>query len=222
LRENKEATATLVDLGQRVGYEAALKIQRERLAGLMEGVLPPALVLCEHEPVITLGRNADDSGVLAAPDALSRLGVGLYRTGRGGQATVHSPGQAVAYPILNLRALGISPREYVNKLEDWLLAAASPFGVEGFRIAGKPGIYTRRGKIGALGVALSRGFCHHGIALNVSNDLSLYKLILPCGEREIAPTSLKEEGARTTTEEVFGLLKTEFEKIFGVRLVSST
>lgn len=222
MRENKESVrVALVELGPGVRYEKALSVQQERLSGLMKGVLPPSLVLCEHAPVITLGRNADDSGVLVPPETLSSLGIGLCRTGRGGQATVHSPGQAVAYPILNLRTLGISPKIYVKNLEEWMLATVSRFGVEGFRLEGKPGIYTQEGKIGALGVALSRGFCHHGIALNVSNDLSLYELILLCGERDIAPASLKSEGVEVSTGEVFEVLKREFGRIFGVELVDS-
>ncbi|TAL16704.1 lipoyl(octanoyl) transferase [bacterium] len=222
MKENKESVrVSLVELGPGVRYGKALAVQQERLAGLMEGVLPPSLVLCEHAPVITLGRNAGESGVLASPETLSGLGIGLCRTGRGGKATVHSPGQAVAYPVLNLRAFGISPKEYVKTLEEWMLSTLTRFGVEGFRREGKPGIYTRRGKIGALGVALSRGYSHHGIAFNVSNDLALYDLILPCGERDIAPVSLKSEGAKTSTEEVFEALKREFERIFGIELVDS-
>ncbi len=211
----------LREFDEPVGYAKGLELQENVRKRLMAGEGGPELIILQHKPVITLGKNAGEEGVLASREVLAASGVELFRVGRGGQATVHSPGQLVAYPILNLRELGLSPRNYVTALEEWLMKSCSELGVETFRVDKKPGIYTKNGKIGALGVAISGGYSMHGVALNVANDLSLFDLILPCGESRIKPVSLQREGAGKDTGQVYGVLARNFARIFGVALIKA-
>ncbi len=174
-------------------YGEVLALQHRLLEARVAGRGPDALVLVEHAPVITLGRYADAAGVLTAPEALARLGIAVHRVERGGQVTYHGPGQVVGYPVLRLRDWGLGPRAHVTRLEEVMLRAATAFGVEARRVPGRPGVFTDRGKLGAVGVAVRRGVGFHGFALNVRPDLGHFRHIVPCGLADVAPTSLAAE-----------------------------
>ncbi len=171
-------------------YAEALALQRGLLERRQLGEVPDTLLLLEHPPVITLGRNAADSGVVAPPDMLRALGVEVHRVERGGQATWHGPGQVVGYPICDLRGLGLGAAAWVHTLEATMIRAAATLGVEAGRRPGITGVFTHRGKIGAIGVRISRGVSYHGFALNVDPDLSHYRLIVPCGMAGVPVTSV--------------------------------
>jgi lipoate-protein ligase B len=173
-------------------YAAALELQRDLLRRRHLDQTGDVLLLLEHEPVVTLGRNADAAGLLVAPDVLAAHGIGLHRVERGGQATYHGPGQLVGYPILRLADHGLGVRSYVARLEEVMIRAAAALGVAAFRVAGRPGIFTDRGKLGAVGVAVSRGVCFHGFAFNVDPDLSHFRFLVPCGLTDVRPASLAE------------------------------
>jgi lipoyl(octanoyl) transferase len=158
---------------------------------------PDQIWLCEHDPVYTQGVAGRAEHVLDAGT------IPVVQTNRGGQVTYHGPGQVVAYPLVDLRRLGIYVKEYVYRLEHCLLKTLAEFGVTGHRVAGAPGIYVRRGdpfghaplvaepgsvpsfeglaKIAALGIKVSRHCAYHGVALNVAMDLSPFRSIDPCG-----------------------------------------
>ncbi len=192
-------------------YGEILAVQRRLVEARAAGRGPDALVLVEHAPVITLGRYADPGGVLTAPETLDRLGIALHRVERGGQATYHGPGQIVGYPVLRLRDWGLGPRTHVTRLEAVMLRVAAAFGVAARRVQGRPGVFTDRGKMGAVGVAVRRGIAFHGFALNVRPDLAHFRHIVPCGLADVAPTSLAAEAppgpdmaaARSTVLEAF-------------------
>lgn len=196
-------------------YRSAHALQLDLLRRRREGAEPDTLVLLEHEPVITLGRNADPSGVLAGPGTLAAAGISVHRVERGGQATYHGPGQAVGYPILRLEDHGIGIRAYVGRLEEVMIRTAARFGVAAERRTGRPGIYNRRGKLGAVGVAVSRGVSYHGFAFNVCPDLSHFGLIVPCGQADTPATSLRTLlGGGPAPEEVFQALEECFLEAF--------
>lgn len=174
-----------------VPYPAALELQRAWVRERRADLRPDTLILLEHEPVITLGKNADPAGVLAPPDLLAREGIAVHRVERGGQATYHGPGQLVGYPILYLRGVGLGVRAYVANLEEVMIRAAAAFGVPAHRVPGRPGVYCEVGKLGAVGVAVSGGITFHGFAFNVAPRLDHYRLIVPCGLADIPPTSLE-------------------------------
>jgi lipoate-protein ligase B len=154
------------------GHAAMLKLAAERAAGGED-----ILILCEHEPVVTLGRNAPLSGLRVSAEELARRGVALHRVERGGEATFHGPGQVVGYPVLKLREHGIGIKEYVRRLEEVMIRAAAGFGVVAGRRPGTPGVFTEEGKLGAVGVAVRAGVAFHGFAFNAAPDLSFFSLI---------------------------------------------
>ena len=153
---------------------------------------PDTLLLVEHEPVITLGLRAEESGVLASAAYLRDHNIDVHRVERGGKTTYHGPGQVVAYPILYLDGLRLGIQSYVSKLEETMILAAGRMGVESYRREGMIGVFCERGKIGAIGVRVTKGVCFHGFAFNVAPDLSHYKLIVPCGMNDIPVTSVAE------------------------------
>jgi len=178
----------------RVDYATALKLQQTLVDLRKAGQVADALLLLEHPPVITLGRNAKRANVLVSQDQLSQSGVEISECDRGGDVTYHGPGQLVGYPIFDLR--GFTPRigavEFVRKLEEVLIRTCADFGVATRRVPGMTGVWTLRNqaKIAAIGVHISRGVTSHGFALNVATDLDHFKLIIPCGIGDKPVTSL--------------------------------
>jgi lipoyl(octanoyl) transferase len=201
----------------RVDYEAAYLIQKETERAVRERAEPDTLLLVEHPHVITLGRRANTSAVVAPPDVLRERGVSVFESNRGGKATYHGLGQIVGYPVINLSPDREDVHRYVRDLEAALILALADFGVEGFPIKGLTGVHTARGKVAAIGVHLARWVTTHGFALNVNTDLSYFDLILPCeGE---AVTSMKELlGRELALGEVEDRLVARFAEVFEVEL----
>jgi lipoate-protein ligase B len=175
-----------------VPYERALELQR-RIADDLRGGGDEALILLEHPPVYTLGVRGKIEHILASENALRARGADVVRTDRGGDVTFHGPGQIVGYPILDLRSRGIGPATYVRMLQRVLAEALARFGVEATCVEGRPGAWTRGGKIAAIGVRVSRGITTHGFALNVNTDLSYFEHIIPCGLSDATVTSMERE-----------------------------
>ncbi len=173
----------------RVRYADALALQESLVAAVAAGQAGDELLLLEHPPVYTLGRGADAADLCGAPE---RLGVPVYRVGRGGGATFHGPGQLVAYPILRLRGAGRDVHRYVRTLEAALIATCALFGVAADAPPGQTGVWVGERKIGSIGIGVRRGVAYHGVALNVSTDLSYFAHIVPCRTSGLAATSLAE------------------------------
>jgi lipoate-protein ligase B len=169
------------------GHALQLSLVERRKAG----EICDTLVLLEHPPVITMGRYADDRGLLAAVDEIEAAGLALRHVERGGQATYHGPGQIVGYPIVNLHGLGLGVAAYVRGLEQVMIDAAAGLGIEAFRQQKLTGVFTVEGKIGAIGVRVTRGVTYHGFAFNVEPDLDHYRFIVPCGMTGIGVTSVR-------------------------------
>ncbi len=173
-----------------VSYLRAWQLQRELHRQVVEGSLPDVLLTLEHPHVYTLGRRAKGDEVLADELTLSKLGVEVHYTDRGGEATYHGPGQLVAYPIVDLRARSLGPLTYVRNLESTIIATLAELGIEG-RSEGRPtGVWVDDAKIAAIGVKVSRGVTMHGLALNVNPDLSYFDHIVPCGMAGSQTTSM--------------------------------
>jgi lipoyl(octanoyl) transferase len=189
----------------RIGYRDAWSLQKELLERRAAGEIPDQLLLLEHDAVLTLGRQADESHVLASPKELRRRGIEVIRVERGGEVTYHGPGQLVAYPIIRLADRGILVRPLVAALEAAMIATCAELGVQAFRRDGHPGCWVEgepeRGrphrKVGALGLRIERGVSYHGIALNIDVDLRDFELIDPCGMPGLVSTSIAEELGRT-------------------------
>jgi lipoyl(octanoyl) transferase len=186
----------------RVDYSIALEFQRTLVRLVKEGRITHTLLLLEHPPVITLGRNAGAQNIVASPEFLTANGVELYETDRGGDVTFHGPGQLVGYPILDLRAFEprIGAVDFVRKLEEALIRTCGDLGVVTERIPGLTGVWTQNevpAKIAAIGVHISRAVTSHGFALNVNTNLDYFKLIVPCGISDKPVTSLEQEMAQS-------------------------
>jgi lipoyl(octanoyl) transferase len=182
----------------RTDYTTALKLQETLVHLVKGGRIGHTLLLLEHPPVITLGRNAGAENIVASRDFLAGQGIELFETDRGGDVTFHGPGQLVGYPIFDLR--GFEPRigavEFVRKMEEALIRTCGDLGVPTQRVSGLTGVWTGNepsAKIAAIGVHISRGVTSHGFALNVSTNLDYFKLIVPCGLAGKPVTSLAQE-----------------------------
>lgn len=220
---------SLVHLG-RVDYAEALDLQQQVCLLRQQERIGDVLLLVEHPPVLTLGRNAHREHVVASDDLLARRGIALFETKRGGDVTFHGPGQLVGYPILDLRAFTppIGIVDYLRKLEEVLIRACADYGVLTQRLAGRAGVWTMPGgniaekKIAALGVHVARGVTTHGFALNVSTDLDDFDLIVPCGIRDRGVTSLEAEVVPVSPpsmEQVANSVSRHFGRVFGRQML---
>ncbi len=212
----------------RVDYSTALDLQLTLVDMVKAGRIGHTLLLLEHPPVITLGRNAVEENIVAPKHFLESKGIELVETDRGGDVTFHGPGQLVGYPIFDLRAF--TPRigavEFVRKLEEALIRTCGDLGVVTYRIPGLTGVWTENdppGKIAAIGVHISRAVTSHGFALNVNTDLDYFKLIVPCGlvdkpvtslEREMEQAPAGQQKKVPTLEELSHLVARNFGRVF--------
>jgi lipoyl(octanoyl) transferase len=187
----------------RIGYREAWQLQKTLVERRAAGEIGDRLLLLEHDPVLTLGRQADEGHVLASQRELGRRGIEVIRVERGGEVTYHGPGQLVGYPILRLGDRGLLVRPLVTALEVAMIETCAALGVDAVRRDGHPGCWIDGGpnrpfrKIGALGLRIERGVSYHGIALNIDVDLRDFDLIDPCGEPGLISTSVAEELGRT-------------------------
>jgi len=174
----------------RVRYAEALALQERLVEERKAGAIPDTLLLLEHDPVFTLGRNAKNENVLVAADALRSQGYDVHDVGRGGDVTYHGPGQLVAYPILELAPDRHDVHRYVRDLEEAMIRVCADYGLAGARVPGRSGCWVGEEKVGAIGVRISRWVTSHGLALNVATELSPFRLIVPCGIGDKGVTSL--------------------------------
>ena len=182
----------------RVGYRDAWQEQHEMVSKRRQGDIPDQLLLLEHPAVLTLGRQSDPSHVRATNAELAARGIEVIKVERGGEVTYHGPGQLVAYPIIKLAERGLLLRPFVRALEQSMIDTCAGYGVEAGRREGYPGVWcdpesAAPRKIGALGMRIEGGVSYHGIALNVTTDLTDFKLIDPCGLPETEVTSIASE-----------------------------
>jgi lipoyl(octanoyl) transferase len=216
----------LVDAGI-IRYGEAYQLQRELVAARKSGAIGDVLLLCEHAPVITLGRNAKAGNILASEHVLRQMKVEFCESDRGGDVTYHGPGQVVGYPILNLAAIRRDVAWYVRQLEEVMIRTAGDFGVAAVRRPGMTGIWveTARGeeKLGAIGVHLSRWVTSHGFALNVTTDLRYFDLIVPCGLAGKRATSVEKLLDRPVdVPAVAQRVARQFGEVFGMTMQAAT
>ena len=208
----------ITDLGM-IAYSEASALQQRIAQARKAGGIEDVLLLCEHPPVITLGRNGNRENLLASENVLRQKSVDLYETNRGGDITFHGPGQIVGYPILNLDRIRRDVHWYVRTLEEVMIRASADFAISAFRIEGKTGIWVHteksEEKLAAIGVHISRWVTTHGFAYNVATDLRNFELIVPCGIADRKATSLEKLLSRgVTVAEVQPHLAKHFCELF--------
>jgi len=212
-----------------VDYATGLRLQQRLVQLRKDGLIGDVLLLLEHTPVITLGRNAKPANVLASSERLAERGVEVFECDRGGDVTFHGPGQLVGYPIFDLRGFDstdgkrktLGAVEYVRRLEEVLIRTCADFRIPSGRVAGWTGVWTTpdrvatglrpagaearsrtnhsEAKIAAIGVHISRSVTSHGFALNVNTNLDYFDLIVPCGITSKPVTSMTKELGQQVT-----------------------
>lgn len=228
-----------------LNYSAGLELQQKLVKRRKEGAIGDVLLLLEHTPVITLGRNAKSKNIVASPETLVQRGVEVFECDRGGDVTFHGPGQIVGYPLFDLRGelrrtafpeaadfgqpgKTLGAIEYVRRLEEVLIRTSAEYRIPAKRIPGLTGVWTdyaadtkkSEAKIAAIGVHISRAVTSHGFALNVNTDLSFFNLIIPCGIESKPVTSIaKELGKTAPMQEVMHAVARNFGTVFGSQIL---
>lgn len=213
-------------------YEQARKLQlvefESNISKKLRGEeVSNILFLCEHKPVITFGKSANSNNLLFNKNWLEKKGVEVYETERGGDVTFHGPGQLVVYPHFDLETLQIGVKEYVFRIEEVILRTIADYGIFGTRSKGYTGVWLdldtpRERKIAAIGIKCSRGVTMHGLALNVSTDLSYFNYIVPCGIEGKGVTSMEKELERVVEiSEVKEKIVYYFSEVFGMNTAVS-
>jgi lipoate-protein ligase B len=204
-----------------IEYAQCLDIQKRIVRRKILGGSQDVLLILEHPPTVTLGVRGKASDLLISPEEMSRRGVAVHHVDRGGEATFHGPGQIVCYPIVDLKALGLSARRYVQGLEETIINTLASFEVRGFCRPGKVGVWTSPlDKIASIGVRIQRRVTYHGFSLNVDLQMNPCELIVSCGMPDARMMSLNQLVPRPVTEEsVRKAIASSFGDEFGVNLV---
>lgn len=199
-----------------VPYVPAWDLQKKLAAERIDDSRPDTLLLLEHPPVYTLGRNSDATHILVPDDELARRGAAVVRIERGGEVTYHGPGQLVAYPIIKLLGEERSIARLVHNLEQAIIDTLGDYGIPGDRLDDQRGVWSRGCKIASVGLAVKRWVSFHGMALNVALDMSYFGLINPCGHPETVMTSMEQQiGYAPGIGEVGDAFVRNFARIFG-------
>ena len=225
-RNTKRATRNTktwlsIDFG-RIDYREAWELQGNLILARKERILQKDIVLfLEHPPVFTLGRRGGRECLLVSEEFLEKAGVQVIQVERGGNITFHGPGQLVVYPVVDLQTARIKVVDFVNGLEEVMLHTAAHWGIAAERNPANRGIWMGPHKMGSIGIAVRRGISFHGLALNVLTDLTPFSWIQPCGLKDVGMTTMQQETAqKLSMQQVRTVLKAQFEKVFGVKLVS--
>lgn len=178
----------------RVSYSRGLNLQEKIQKMMIDGQItaPGVILFLTHDPVITTGKHGNENNLLVNSRELQNSGIEFVRTSRGGDATYHGPGQLVCYPLINLRRFHLGVRSYIQSLENIIIKYLSGLGVECRTVDGLHGVWAGNQKIASVGVRVKRHVTMHGFALNISNDLSPFGFINPCGMEGASITSVKE------------------------------
>jgi len=198
----------------RVAYADAVARMESLRARILDGDTgAETLLLCEHDPVITLGRRADTANIVASRDALAARGVTIAQSSRGGDVTYHGPGQLVAYPVMRLRG-GVV--DHVCRLAKAAIAVAARYGISARFDRARPGVWAGDAKLAAVGVHVHRRVAIHGLALNVTTALDAFDLIVPCGLTDVHVTSIAAlSGQSPALPDVAAAFASEFVRLDG-------
>ena len=175
----QQPSVSIQDLGL-IDYSKAYAIQKEWVDKVIAGH-EPVILLCEHPVVLTLGRLASQENFLTSKKMIEQKGIQILDIDRGGEVTLHSPGQLVAYPILDLRFYGKDLKRYLHKLEQVAIDLLKDFDILADRFSGRTGAWVGLDKIVSIGIGVKKWVSFHGLAVNVNTDLTLFNLIRPCG-----------------------------------------
>lgn len=175
-----------------VSYAAGVHIQENAVKDLAAGG-PPRLILLEHAPVITFGRNGGEENLPFAVSSFKKQGIEIAKSSRGGNITCHYPGQLVAYPIMRVDRLKGGLRSFFHNMEESVIRTLGVFDIKGERIEDRAGVWVNGKKISSVGIAVKHWISSHGLSLNVAGDVSLFEIVAPCGLQGVSATSIHRE-----------------------------
>lgn len=200
-----------------VEYGSAWDLQKRLFHERSIGMVSDTLILLQHPPTYTLGRRS--LPVQPVLDDNCGNGIPIYRVDRGGGATYHGPGQVVAYPILGLRSYTLDYYNYLRLLEDVIIHTLSDFNITSDRVDGFTGVWVDGKKVGSIGIRIIRGITMHGLSLNVNNDLTPFRKIIPCNIHGVEMTSMTQISGNTLNiKEVEMSLVNNFSKVFDIEV----
>lgn len=207
-----------LDLGL-IDYTSAQKIQLEELNNIRLQISGGVLIFAEFLPVYTIGRSGSPGNLLVSTEFLTDNGIKVYKVERGGDITVHSPGQLVTYPIFNLSGLKKDLNWFLRSLEEAVIKLLFNYGVISRRRNGLTGVWVGDEKIAFIGISVSRWATYHGLSLNINNDLSLFDFINPCGLKGCKVTSIsKFKNCLIDIKKIKEQLIKQFEDIFSIEI----
>ena len=210
ITQSKQLEVQILDLGQKP-YKDVWNLQKKMQLKRLNGDIGDVLILVEHDPVYTLGKNANPDHLLQSRDR----SIDVFNIERGGDITFHGPGQLVGYPILDLSNYKKSVSWYMRSLEQLTIDVLYEFKISAKRVEGLTGVWVGDEKIAAQGVRLTKWITMHGFSININTDLSFYDGIIPCGIFNRGVTSMKEILNRTQKmEKVKSLVIDKFNQIF--------
>jgi len=216
----------VIDLGL-IEYQEAKKIQEEIVYRRLAGEIPDTLILCEHTPVITMGRKGKRKDILVPEEFLVQRGIKVYSVERGGETTYHSPGQIVGYPVFDLHSYGLDLHRFLRNIEEVIILSLSEIGIEGKRREGYTGVWIANRleleKIAFIGISARRWITFHGFSLNIDCDLSPFSWIVPCGLKGVRVSSVKKilngyASQDLTVESIKPKIIENFRRVFGMEL----
>jgi lipoate-protein ligase B len=215
----------LIQFSKPIPYAEAWALQKQLQEERRAERRGDTLLLLEHSPVYTMGRSTQPTHWNCGEEILRRTGASLQSVDRGGSITYHGPGQVVGYPILKLSRYCSGPKQYVRKLEEVLIHTLAQWGIEGYRVEKKPGVWVRwrdaDAKIAAIGVRIDHGVTIHGFALNVDLDLFPFSYIVPCGLTACHITSMAEiQQSCVSSSVVAQQVAQEFARTFNIEWMS--
>jgi lipoic acid synthetase len=202
-----------------VSYEKAYYWQKRLHKFRREGRIDDVLILLEHEPVVTMGRAGKRDNILVSDELLQSKGIRVFEIDRGGDVTLHCPGQLVGYPIFDLKIHGKNIHKYLRNIEEVIIGSLKVYGIDGQRIECHTGVWVGGKKIASIGIGIKGWVTFHGFSLNINSDLSYFSLIRPCGFESRTVTSMSEILGRSVEPEDFRHRLTEqFAKVFNLEM----
>ena len=216
IEEKDTRGISVFDLGL-VPYDESFQLQLELFGSIRKNDLPGVLLLLEHPPVITIGSNRSTKNLLTQEAVLSKNGIAVIQSSRGGDITLHAPGQLICYPVFNLKYFKKDLTLFVCNLEEVIIETLNIYNIVGNRIKKHRGVFTGTKKIASIGLKVRKWITIHGLSLNINIDLSYFENIVACGLKDLPQTSMSEIlGKDIPINNVKELMRKSFENIFNM------
>ena len=216
LKKEGTRSISVFDLGL-IPYDESFQLQLELFESIRKNDLPGVLLLLEHPPIITIGSNRSTENLLAEQDVLSEKGIDVVQSNRGGDITLHAPGQLICYPVFNLKYFKKDLTLFVHNLEEVIIETLNTYDISGSRIKKHRGVFAGTKKIASIGLKVRKWITNHGLSLNINIDLSYFENIIACGLKDFSQTSMSEIlGKDIPINDVKELIQKSFENIFNM------